>query len=83
MLVKTLSTQVSAIAKVMNSFLIGFFYGSRVELVVVVDGRGEVVVLVVPLLVVEEGVVLPVVVVVDGVVLPVIFVIITIESNYL
>ena len=45
--------------------------------------EGEGVVLVVPLLVVEEGVVLPVVVVVDGVVLPVIFVIITIESNYL
>ena len=39
MLVKTLSTQVSAIARVMNSFLIGFFNGSRVELVVVVDGR--------------------------------------------
>ena len=45
--------------------------------------EGEGVVLVVPLLVVEEGVVLPVVVVVDGVVLPVIFVIITIELNYL
>ena len=64
MLVKTLSIQVMAIAMVMNGFffLFGFLVamlvvvGLRVETDVVVEGR-PVEVLVVPLVVVEEGVV--------------------------